>query len=169
MLRRLKGPAGSCDQRPGRAPNPDGLVLFAQGKETGELRRRSPDGGTDQAPAPSWWSDTPWARHRRKKRALKIYFEGQRTAVTPTLAGATWWSLEVGHPTRGMVKRLRRPAAASLRPGEASPETTRQVTGRACAGAAHITRDNPPLPGPRRIIRGRGPERQVTALISFGV
>src|SRR4051812_20198977 len=63
--------------------NPDGLVLFAQGQEPGDLAP-IPPGGTDQARALLVVGHS--MRGIADDGAL-IYFEDQRTAVTPDMLG----------------------------------------------------------------------------------
>jgi SOS-response transcriptional repressor LexA len=125
--------------------NPDGLVLFAQGQEPGDLAP-IPPGGTDQARALLVVGHS--MRGIADDGAL-IYFEDQRTAVTPDMLGHVV-VVEVD-TDEVLVKRLLR----GSRPGRYDLESIAGPTRQDAKlrWAAHITAIIPPFQA-RRIIRG---------------
>jgi hypothetical protein len=125
--------------------NPDGLVLFAQGQEPGDLAP-IPPGGTDQARALLVVGHS--MRGIADDGAL-IYFEDQRTAVTPDMLGHVV-VVEVD-TDEVLVKRLLRGSRAGRYDLESIAGPTRQDA--RLRWAAHITAIIPPFQA-RRIIRG---------------
>jgi hypothetical protein len=125
--------------------NPDGLVLFAQGQEPGDLAP-IPPGGTDQARALLVVGHS--MRGIADDGAL-IYFEDQRTAVTPDMLGHVV-VVEVD-TDEVLVKRLLRGSRPGLYDLESIAGPTRQDA--RLRWAAHITAIIPPFQA-RRIIRG---------------
>ncbi len=125
--------------------NPDGLVLFGQGQEPGDLAP-IPPGGTDQARALLVVGHS--MRGIADDGAL-IYFEDQRTAVTPDMLGHVV-VVEVD-TDEVLVKRLLR----GSRPGRYDLESIAGPTRQDAKlrWAAHITAIIPPFQA-RRIIRG---------------
>jgi SOS-response transcriptional repressor LexA len=125
--------------------NPDGLVLFAQGQEPGDLAP-IPPGGTDQARALLVVGHS--MRGIADDGAL-IYFEDQRTAVTADMLGHVV-VVEVD-TDEVLVKRLLR----GSRPGRYDLESIAGPTRQDARlrWAAHITAIIPPFQA-RRIIRG---------------
>ena len=125
--------------------NPDGLVLFAQGQEPGDLAP-IPPGGTDKAVALLVVGHS--MRGIADDGAL-IYFEDQRTAVTPDMLGHVV-VVEVD-TDEVLVKRLLRGSRAGLYDLESIVGPTRQDA--RLRWAAHITAIIPPFQA-RRVIRG---------------
>jgi transcriptional regulator with XRE-family HTH domain len=125
--------------------NPDGLVLFAQGQEPGDLAP-IPPGGTEQARALLVVGHS--MRGIADDGAL-IYFEDQRTAVTPDMLGHVV-VVEVD-TDEVLVKRLLRGSRAGRYDLESIAGPTRQDA--RLRWAAHITAIIPPFQA-RRIIRG---------------
>ena len=125
--------------------NPEGLVLFAQGQEPGDLAP-IPPGGTEQARALLVVGHS--MRGVADDGAL-IYFEDQRTAVTPDMLGHVV-VVEVD-TDEVLVKRLLR----GSRPGRYDLESIAGPTRQDARlrWAAHITAIIPPFQA-RRIIRG---------------
>ena len=125
--------------------NPDGLVLFAQGQEPGDLAP-IPPGGTEKAVALLVVGHS--MRGVADDGAL-IYFEDQRTAVTPDMLGHVV-VVEVD-TDEVLVKRLLRGSRAGRYDLESIAGPTRQDA--KLRWAAHITAIIPPFQA-RRIIRG---------------
>jgi transcriptional regulator with XRE-family HTH domain len=125
--------------------NPDGLVLFAQGQEPGDLAP-IPPGGTDKAVALLVVGHS--MRGIADDGAL-IYFEDQRTAVTPDMLGHVV-VVEVD-TDEVLVKRLLRGSRAGRYDLESIAGPTRQDA--RLRWAAHITAIIPPFQA-RRVIRG---------------
>lgn len=125
--------------------NPDGLVLFAQGQESGDLAP-IPPGGTDKAVALLVVGHS--MRGIADDGAL-IYFEDQRTAVTPDMLGHVV-VVEVD-TDEVLVKRLLRGSRAGRYDLESIAGPTRQDA--KLRWAAHITAIIPPFQA-RRVIRG---------------
>jgi phage repressor protein C with HTH and peptisase S24 domain len=124
--------------------NPDGLVLFATGQEPGDLAP-IPPGGTDKAVALLVVGHS--MRGVADDGAL-IYFEDQRTAVTPDMLGHV---VVVETDTdEVLVKRLLRGSRAGRYDLESIAGPTRQDA--RLRWAAHITAIIPPFQA-RRIIR----------------
>jgi transcriptional regulator with XRE-family HTH domain len=125
--------------------NPEGLVLFAQGQEPGDLAP-IPPGGTDKAVALLVVGHS--MRGIADDGAL-IYFEDQRTAVTPDMLGHVV-VVEVD-TDEVLVKRLLRGSRAGRYDLESIAGPTRRDA--KLRWAAHITAIIPPFQA-RRIIRG---------------
>jgi transcriptional regulator with XRE-family HTH domain len=125
--------------------NPEGLVLFATGQEPGDVAP-IPPGGTDKAVALLVVGHS--MRGVADDGAL-IYFEDQRTAVTPDMLGHV---VVVETDTdEVLVKRLLRGSRPGLYDLESIAGPTRQDA--RLRWAAHITAIIPPYQA-RRIIRG---------------
>ena len=125
--------------------NPEGLVLFAQGQEPGDLAP-IPPGGTEKAVALLVVGHS--MRGVADDGAL-IYFEDQRTAVTPDMLGHVV-VVEVD-TDEVLVKRLLRGSRAGRYDLESIAGPTRQDA--KLRWAAHITAIIPPFQA-RRVIRG---------------
>jgi hypothetical protein len=124
--------------------NPEGLVLFAMGHEPGDLAP-IPPGGTEQARALLVVGHS--MRGVADDGAL-IYFEDQRTSVTPDMLGHV---VVVETDTdEVLVKRLLRGSRSGLYDLESIAGPTRQDA--RLRWAAHITAIIPPYQA-RRIIR----------------
>jgi transcriptional regulator with XRE-family HTH domain len=125
--------------------NPDGLVLFATGQESGDLAP-IPPGGTEQARA---LLVVGHSMHGIADDGALIYFEDQKTAPTPDMLGHVV-VVEVD-TDEVLVKRLLR----GSRPGRFDLESIAGPTRQDAKlrWAAHITAIIPPYQA-RRIIRG---------------
>ncbi|WP_374576088.1 peptidase S24 [Phenylobacterium sp.] len=124
--------------------NPDGIVLFANGQEPGDLAP-IPPGGTDRAVALRVVGHS--MRGVADDGAL-IYFEDQRTPPTPDMLGHV---VVVETDTdEVLVKRLLRGSGPGLYDLESIAGPTRQDA--RLRWAAHITAIIPPYQA-RRIIR----------------
>ncbi|MFN3522223.1 MAG: peptidase S24 [Phenylobacterium sp.] len=124
--------------------NPDGVVLFANGQEAGDLAP-IPPGGTDSAVALRVVGHS--MRGVADDGAL-IYFEDQRTPPTPDMLGHV---VVVETDTdEVLVKRLLRGSGAGLYDLESVAGPTRQDA--RIRWAAHITAIIPPFQA-RKIIR----------------
>jgi len=124
--------------------NPDGLVLFANGQEAGDLAP-IPPGGTENAVA------LRVAGHSMRGVAddgALIYFEDQRTPPTPDMLGHVV-VVEID-TDEVLVKRLLRGSGPGLYDLESIAGPTRQDA--RIRWAAHITAIIPPYQA-RRIIR----------------
>src|ERR1700754_2262230 len=125
--------------------NPDGLVLFATGQESGDLAP-VPPGGTEQARALLVVGHS--MRGLADDGAL-IYFEDQKTAPSPDMLGHV---VVVELDTEEvLVKRLLRGSRTGLYDLESIAGPTRQDA--RLRWAAHITAIIPPFQA-RRVIRG---------------
>ncbi|MBS0362091.1 MAG: helix-turn-helix domain-containing protein [Proteobacteria bacterium] len=125
--------------------NPDGLVLFATGQESGDLAP-IPPGGTEQARALLVVGHS--MRGLADDGAL-IYFEDQKTAPSADMLGHV---VVVELDTEEvLVKRLLRGSRAGLYDLESIAGPTRQDA--RLRWAAHITAIIPPFQA-RRVIRG---------------